>query len=142
MTAWKVEGLRELEDALMALPRATARNVCRRALKKAAEPIAEKARAKAPVDESDLRDSIAVSERAVRNQKQSAIEMHVGPGRHPQGVLQEFGTYKEPAQPFMRPAWEAEKHQAMDTIVKELGVELDKATVRAQRKAARLAGRG
>lgn len=57
----KVEGLRELDRALGELPKATGRNVLKRALMKAGGPMAEHARRLAPFDEGDLRKSIAVS---------------------------------------------------------------------------------
>lgn len=57
----KVEGLKELEAALKELPKATGRNVIRRALTTAALPVAELARANAPFKEGVLRRSIIVS---------------------------------------------------------------------------------
>lgn len=64
-TVLKIEGLRELDQALAELSRATARNVLRRVLLRAGEPIAEEARRLAPDDPAtgapDLRTSIAVS---------------------------------------------------------------------------------
>lgn len=54
----KVEGLKELDKALAELPKATARNVLVRALKKAAEPMRAAAAAKAPVLTGKLRDSV------------------------------------------------------------------------------------
>jgi HK97 gp10 family phage protein len=67
----ELKGFRELEKALVELPRATSRNVLRRALKGSAEPIAEAAREKAPYDEKreageHLRDSIKI-ESNIRN---------------------------------------------------------------------------
>jgi len=57
----QIEGLRELEQALGELPKATARNVLRRVLMKRAQPIVDTARQLVPVDSGQLRDSIAVS---------------------------------------------------------------------------------
>lgn len=137
---WKITGLKELEKGLMELKSATAKNVARRTLKEAGEPVARAARALAPVDEADLRESIDVSERlapSVRKQKskQSALEMYVGPGQHPQAITQEFGTWFHPAQPFMRPAWASTQMQALDIMVTLLGIEIEKAAARARRKA-------
>lgn len=56
-------GFKELDAALGELPKATARNVLKRTLEKAAEPIAQRARELVPVDSGDLRDSITVSAR-------------------------------------------------------------------------------
>jgi HK97 gp10 family phage protein len=68
---FSVEGLRELDAALGELPKATARNVLKRVLTKAAEPIAADARNLAPVDSGQLRDSIAISAR-VKNKAGSS----------------------------------------------------------------------
>jgi HK97 gp10 family phage protein len=56
----KVEGLKELDAALGELTKATAKNVLKRVLKRAAQPIADAARGKVPVDTGKLRDSIIV----------------------------------------------------------------------------------
>ncbi len=60
---FRVEGLRDLDRALGELPKRTGKAVLRRVLKKAAEPVAEKARQLAPVDTGVLRESIGVSAR-------------------------------------------------------------------------------
>jgi HK97 gp10 family phage protein len=175
---FKVEGLSDLEAAFEELPRATARNVARRALLKAGEVIAEDARQRAPDDPStgpeDLHRSIAVSPKLLNSKglsefasemaatgdraaaaaalvsarrgsssKGSApvVMMFVGPAGAPArwGVLQEFGTIHHGAQPFMTPAWEAQKNNALDVVVTELKSELKKASDRLARKAAKLA---
>src|SRR3546814_3938596 len=48
---------------------------------------------------------IDVSTRLARSQAGdkgalALVEMYVGPGQHPQAITQEFGTFKEAAQPF------------------------------------------
>ena len=64
------------------------------------------------------------------------MEVHVGPGQNPQAITQEFGTYKEPAQPYLTPAWEAEKMNALDIVGTGLGIEVEKTAARIARKAA------
>lgn len=165
----RIEGLKDLEDALSALPKATARNVLLRALKKAAQPIADHARRVVPVDSGMLRDSIKVSSR-VRNRTGLAEYSETlrgggttaeartalraarragGAGESraevsvgptaPHAHLVEFGTVKMVAEPFMRPAWEDEQDGALINIKSELSAEIDRAVARAARKAARLA---
>lgn len=56
----KIEGLRELEAALAQFSKSTARGILHRALKKAAAPIRDQAKADAPVDTGELRDSIVI----------------------------------------------------------------------------------
>ncbi|MGC4252436.1 MAG: HK97 gp10 family phage protein [Sphingobium sp.] len=128
---FKMTGLKELESALAQMPRATRRSVGLRVLREGGEPIARAARRLAPVDQGDLVESIDVlatlapSQRADRGAV-APLEIHVGPGQHPQAITQEFGTYKEPAQPFMGPAWEAERIHALDIIGTGLGIEIEK----------------
>ena len=147
-TIVKVEGLRELQTALRELPNATAKNVMRRVLKNRAQPIADAARARVPVAHGDLKNSIAVSTKLSRRQRgkhrktdKNDIEMFVGPGTHPQAHMQEFGTFKEPAQPFMRPAWDAEKMGVLDGIKDDLWTEIEKAANRLAKKAAKAAAK-
>lgn len=67
---------------------------------------------------------------------------HVGPSKGVgQGILQEFGTAHHKAQPFMRPAWDANGEKAAGIIRDEIKSGIDKATERAARKAARLAAK-
>lgn len=140
----RVLGLSQLEQGLSELPRATGKNVLRRVLRQRGEPIAERARNLAPVDEGDLKDSIGVSTKLSRSQrrkrrKKAAVEMFVGPGGHPQAITQEFGTFFHPPQPFMRPAWAAEKGSILEDLSSDLWTEIDKAAQRIARKQARLA---
>lgn len=148
----KLEGFKELDDALEQLSKAAGKGALRRSLKKAAQPLVEKMKAMAPVDDGDLRDSIDVStkldgrqrglhRKMFRNDKAS-VEMFVGPsyelgggGRH--GHLLEFGTQHHAPQPFARPAWDSDKTALLDRLGKHLWEEIDKSIARAKRKAAR-----
>jgi HK97 gp10 family phage protein len=154
-TVVSTSGFRDLERALAELPKATARNVLRRTLTKAGEPIAEKARQLVPVDSAQLKNSIAVSAKvknkvgnaeysaamraglgkaaaaqAMRDARRGAggsfAEMYVGPAARAgfYGHLVEFGTSKMPAQPFMRPAWDAMQNTALVIMRAELGNEI------------------
>ena len=139
----KVEGLRELDAALSELPKATSRNVMRRAGIKALEPMAEEMRRRVPVDSGDLKEGIAVSTRNPRrNRRQSEVEVYAGPGRHPQAHLREFGGDGNPPEPYVRPAWDGGKTELLDTVKQDLWSEIEKAAARLAKKAARLAARG
>lgn len=135
-------GLKELEKALGELPKSVARRAGLAALREGGEPIARAARALAPRGFGDLVESIGVGTRLSRAQKSKAakfadLEMHIGPGTNPQAITQEFGTYFHPAQPFMRPAWEAQRMNALDLIGAHLGVNIEKAAAREGAKALR-----
>ncbi|QUT07916.1 HK97 gp10 family phage protein [Sphingobium phenoxybenzoativorans] len=132
---YKLTGLRELERSLGELPKATRRQVALRTLKEGGEPIAKAARALVRVDKGDLKESIDVSTKLARSQQAdkgavAPVEMHVGPGQHPQGITEEFGTWFEPGHPFLRPAWEAERLHTLDIIGTLLGIEIEKAAAR------------
>jgi HK97 gp10 family phage protein len=130
----KVEGLKEVQTALQDLPRAAAQNVMLRILKKRAQPIADAAKQLVPVDKGELRNSITVSTRLTRRQRgqhqkegQGDVEVFVGPGSLPQAHLQEFGTFKEPPQPFMRPAWDSARASVLEGLTEDLWAEIEKA---------------
>lgn len=140
-----VHGLRELEAALDDLPKATARNVLKRTLTKAAKPLDDAMSAGAPVLTGALGTSVItgpsskLTSRQKRDAKQDGkhfAEVHVGTS-DPAGQFQEFGTFKEPAQPFGRPAWDTTKNGVLESIKTQLGTEIEKAAARLARKAAK-----
>lgn len=138
----RVEGLRDLDAALGELGKATGRNVMRRAGRAALEPIIADAAERAPHLFGNLQESITVStKRPRRHRKESEVEVYGGPTNLPQAHLQEFGTRHHGPQPFMRPAWDAGKDQALDDVKTALGNEIEKAAQRAARKQARLIAR-
>lgn len=141
-TIERVEGLREIERALKELPKATGKTILRNALKKRAKPIADAARAAAPVRAvggGQLRDSIAVSTKLSRRQAslarkegKSAVEVYAGAGPLPQAHLEEFGGPNNAPRPFMRPAWDQHK----DGVLRGLADDLWKSIERAARRLA------
>jgi len=136
-----IDGLKDLDSALSALPRSVGKKVARDVLRDAAEPMARTARQLAPRDEYHLYDSIDVSTRL--NSRQRSLhreetaptfqEMFVGTN-NPAGVQQEFGNERHPAQPFMRPAWDAEKTPTLNRIANSLWFHIEKAARRLARK--------
>lgn len=84
----EVSGLAALDKALGELPKATARNVLKRTLVKAGQPIADEAKRLVPVKTGQLRDSIQVSARiknSVGNAEYSAA-MRAGLGKQAAGA--------------------------------------------------------
>lgn len=146
-----MEGADDLVAALLELPkRATEKVVVRRALTKSAEPIRGLWAALAPFDGSDLglhlRDAVVIStqtksRQTLDNAKPGDVTMYVGPDknlpRH-HGIFMEFGTFKDPAQPSGRPAWESQKDEALNVLGYWMGVEIDGAARRLAARAARL----
>lgn len=163
-------GFAELDRQLRNLSKSAGKAVLRRALKTAAEPMAEIARSLAPDDAAtggfDLKSSIKYGTVLSRSQKKAhrkmfrndkaSVEGFVGAGPLAQAVFTEFGTSpfinggqyagtQNPgitAQPFMRPAWDQDKMAMLDRLRSELWSELEKAVARADRRAASAAAGG
>ena len=130
----KVEGLKQIQDALHDLPKATAKNIMRRVLKSRAQPIADTATKLAPVDTGYLQRSIAVSTKLSRAARKGhkklskdGVEVYVGPSGAPRSIMQEFGTIDHPPHPYLRPAWDAHKDELLTNIGKDMWNEIDKA---------------
>ena len=93
------------------------------------------------------KDAAVSAMRAARRAKGSSsiVEMHVGP-RTGVGVIRyahliEFGSSQMPAQPYMRPAWDGQKDNALARLRDDLATEIKKAVARAERRAARAAAK-
>ncbi|MFC3059512.1 HK97-gp10 family putative phage morphogenesis protein [Paenirhodobacter populi] len=187
MATVKVEGLRDLEAALMQLEKTvTRKTVVRNALKKAGQPIAEAMQQKAPERAKGggrLKRSITVGTkikgeagkaayaaamragfdkaaavRQMRDARRAAkgtmppVMMFVGPSvKAPYAHLVEFGTAPHKAggmfkgadhpgtapQPFIRPAWDGNKDEALRIISTEMRVLIDKAVKRQAKRRAK-----
>jgi HK97 gp10 family phage protein len=149
--AIKLEGFKELDRALGQLPKATAKNVLKRTLNKAADPIDQDASAAAPVLTGGLQRSVITGTRLTRSQRtggasltaggfrsasKNYVEVHVGTSLS-RGLFTEFGTFKDPPQAWFRGAWEQTKGQALDIIKSELGTEIERAAKRYAKKLGR-----
>ena len=148
--SFKVEGLRDLENALRELPKTTARATLVRTGKKALQPFLQAVKAKAPRAEGNLAESYVIGGNAqlTRRQKSSAkkegkffAEVHAGTS-NPAGVPQEFGTVNHAAQPHGRPAWDQTQDEALVIFQTEIWTDIEKTAARLARRAARLAAKG
>jgi len=98
----QIEGLDRLDEALQELAWPAARRALRKGMRAGANIVRDEARQKAPVKTGKLRRRIRTRERREENGwMRFAIEV-------PQSVFYgrffEFGTSKQPARPFLRPA--------------------------------------
>jgi HK97 gp10 family phage protein len=123
---FKVEGFAELYKALDHLPDLAKRKGLEPLLIRALEPMKDTAIYLAPDDPRtgppyDLKSSIIIStkKRGVKAyERLDAAIAYMGPTRegYPQAMFQEFGTVKMVATPYMRPAYDALKVQALEII--------------------------
>lgn len=131
------EQSKRLEARLNAIPKEVVAAV-RPALVKGAEEYAATMRALAPRDEGDLIESIEVTApggttpayaegggRRTAGPNQAFVTVGNEDVRH--GHLQEFGTVKQEAQPFMRPGARLAKPRAQRRINRAIGQAIKKA---------------
>lgn len=143
----KVHGLDGLLDAMKKLPREVFKNggPAKLAMKAGAKLIADEAKSRVAVGHTDdvhVRDNIVatrdsrprdtgvdVAERFVVRVRR--VKQPGGSGTKNWGAL-EFGNEHQAARPFLRPAFEAKKNEALTVIVNKLraGVERAAAKVR------------
>ena len=112
MIKTEVKGLKELEQALVGLGQKIAVKVLRDAGKEAMEIVAEDMEENSGFNiksqSAHMRDSIGVRARNRMSDQRwpTVVTIRVGPSKaHGQkAIAQEFGTIKQVAKPFMRPA--------------------------------------
>ncbi len=146
----RLEGLNETLAGLATLPKATGKNVLRRAGLSAIGQFVEAAKARAPKMTGQLASNVEASTRLNRTARglpgeKMSVVIHAGPvtGRNNVvGSKQEHGTRYEAADPFMRPAFDETAQPILDELAGAIWAEIDVAAKRLAAKAARLAKRG
>lgn len=154
-SSFKVSGFKELEQALVQeLPKATAKNVLWRTAEGAMKRIETRMSQMAPVDPQDrdgdgnhLRDTMkterikATRQRgSVKFDPRSGVAVRTGPapvGKRARANAgwQEFGTVKQAAQSYARPAADSESENVIDDVRDQLAAQIEKAKARIARRA-------
>ena len=143
----KVRGLRDLEKKLFEIEKHTTRkSLARRVLKRAAQPVADKMNALAPDDPNSpggLHESHSVSTKLNKRQRKSArrggksdVEVYAGTS-DPAAIQQEFGNVNHGPQSYARPAWEATRLPALESIKEDLANEIVKVADRQKKRKAK-----
>lgn len=132
---WDLEGFGDLDLQLGRLRPATGKAALKRALRTAAQPMADLMISLAPDDPStpapDLKSGIIVSDKLSTRQAslhrrtdRAAVEMFVGPGPDPAATQQEFGNVNHGPQAFARPAWDQDKDLLLQRLADEMRKEI------------------
>lgn len=132
----KVEGLAEIAATLRSLPRAVRADVVNGVLLSRAIPMQEAAAGMAPVLTGALAGSVIISAKPPTNRepKQHRQDREVFiKATSPNAIWQEFGVPHAPPQPFMRPAWDAQKGKLLENIEADFWAAIEEA-VKAHRK--------
>jgi HK97 gp10 family phage protein len=137
----RLEGLDELKQILKGLPAAMGGEALKEAALEAMEPVLARARQLVPVKSGRLKRSLGIQ---IRTESRSYIDVRVGANLErslgetgPHAHLVEFGTgprYDKdgrfvgvmPAEPFMRPAWDAESRNIEPRFQRVLAKALDR----------------
>jgi HK97 gp10 family phage protein len=126
----KLHGARQMDKVLAGLPRKIRGRVLSNAVMGAAGVIQRAAKQTAPVAGGTLKAEIVRRRRRGGN----GVTVQVGPTRDAfWGMFQEFGTKHHAPRPWLRPAFEENKAEALDKMGKSLGRAIE-------REATRLAG--
>lgn len=135
-------GFREMAAKMRELGPRVARNTLRRATSSGAAVIRNDVRARAPTDTGEMKRDIQIKRSRDTNGEMSAkyaVYVRVGAKSRLSGrarnvakdsfywIFNEFGTAKMAANPFMRPAFEAQKQAAVNKIGETLDEGIQKA---------------
>jgi len=130
----EIRGLAELEQRLRDEPKKVAAKTLRAAGREGGKVFQEAIEQRAPRDTAFLSQHVKIATRA-KGGDDGSLRVEVGPSRavYPKrgdehttkgasevAMMREFGTRFQPAQPFMRPAFEESKEKVLDVFVKEL----------------------
>lgn len=151
----RISGAKEMEQLLRKLPEHIARQVLVKALREAAEPILDEARSLAPVGQESkgrvrFRRTVGrfptPSKVVISNygklklnlrihavpasQTPHSATVAVSVGKAFWGMFVEFGTRFMVSKPFMRPAFEAKKMEALNRLGRALGEKIETAALK------------
>ena len=101
----RIEGLDDLQGNINRIAKEFRDDAVRDGLKEAAKPVLDKARADVPVASGELRDSLEIEKPTITGPGKGFIRVkasHRKGGYH--AHLIEFGTSRQRAQPYLRPA--------------------------------------
>ncbi|ECQ0311745.1 HK97 gp10 family phage protein [Salmonella enterica] len=126
MIRMEVQGLKELERQLMALGEKVGTKVLRDAGREALKVVEEDMKQHAGYDETStaqhMRDSIKIRNSNRKSRGSTVVTLRVGPSKqhYMKALAQEFGTVKQVAEPFIRPALDYN----VQTVLRVLAVEI------------------
>lgn len=126
MIKMEVTGLDDLERQLMALGEKVGTKVLRDAGREALKVVEEDMKQHAGYDETStaqhMRDSIKIRNSNRKSRGSTVVTLRVGPSKqhYMKALAQEFGTVKQVAEPFIRPAMDYNAQ----TVLRVLAVEI------------------
>lgn len=126
MISMKVEGLSELERELIALGEKLGTKILREAGIAALEVVQEDMKQHAGFDEAStgphMRDTIKIRSTSRKNKGAAVVVLRVGPSKEHfmKALAQEYGTVKQVADPFIRPALDYNRNKVLRILSVEI----------------------
>lgn len=126
MIRMEVKGLDELERQLIALGEKVGTKILRDAGRESLKVVEEDMRQHAGFDDAStnehMRESIKIRSSTRKSRGNTVVTLRVGPSKkhHMKALAQEFGTVKQVADPFIRPALDYN----VQTVLRVLTVEI------------------
>lgn len=121
----EIRGAEELTRLLLQLGPRVARKLGDKALRAGARPILAEAKRLVHVDSGDLRRSLTVRVAKIGDEDTKGVVIGSA-GLGWRAHFLEFGTSRLAAYPFLRPAADNKKKEAIDTMIRVLGEGIDK----------------
>lgn len=123
-----LQGLQDLLKSMDGLTLLQRKRIIARSLRKAAEPIKERAAALAPNDPdtpgSRISESMSIT---VSDQTATGAVAKVGPTKHGfPGIMAEVGTVHQPSRPWLSKAFDETIDTAYETLASDLGDAIEK----------------
>lgn len=119
-----INGLQNLELVLQGMQRGLSGVSLQQCTAAAAQPMLQEAKTRAPVLTGAVREALQVVTAPGRrgSQASSTVEVaHSGPGGPTrEAIFAEYGTSKQAARPFMRPAFDFTQQQAVAAFAEQL----------------------
>ena len=134
----QIKGLDDLKRSLKQFPINVQKNILVASIRAEASHIAKVAKSKVPKKSGNLKRAIKVKKRRTKNK--SYIKFSIGltignSAKHDgfYGHIVEFGSSKMSAQPFMRPAYEQSKDNAISSVTTKMKQRIDKEILKVSR---------
>jgi HK97 gp10 family phage protein len=133
--SFRVEGAKQIEAALKELGPVAAGRVARSALNRSATPIVRRARELVPVRTSALKKAITKRLRRQRrgSSRQEALVGIERPASRYAHIV-EFGSARQAAKPYLRPAADEKASEALDKLGENLGRGIEREALKIARR--------
>jgi hypothetical protein len=117
----RLEGTEQIARNLKAMGAALRRDTLVPIMEERLEPLADDMRAHAARASGEMAESVTVGTelspaQAASNVPIAEVEVYAGPGPLPQAIQEEFGNFRQPPNPFIRPAFDGHVQTAMHGI--------------------------